>query len=177
MAKKDISARYAQSAYLEAGHDIVVNTQILHCHAKAGRGVYVGSKNQKKSKLVGGIIKAGKEVFAGEIGSLANATVVLDFSHKLQALTAEYRQAKSEYDVKKELVGTIDLVREELVNLNLQHQSLNLQLTKLKEGIRVVIYGRIYPGVNMILDEQHYSIQEERGNSILRFGEKGIEFE
>ena len=50
IAGNDISAMYAQSAYLQAGRDIAVVTQLLHCHVKAENGVYVGDKGQKKAK-------------------------------------------------------------------------------------------------------------------------------
>lgn len=204
VAKNDISARYAQSAYLEAGRDISVVSQLLHCHVRADHGVYVGDKGHKKSKLVGGIIKVGKEVSAGEIGSLANAPMTLDFSHRLEALTEEYRAAKSEHEVKKELiqglrealeelktqkptpdlirhckkiVNTIEIVKEELVSINLNEQSLYAQLNKLRDSVRVSIYGRLYPGVDFVVGEQRHSIKEERGSSIVRFDNERILFE
>lgn len=204
IAKNDISARYAQSAYMEAGRDIAVVSQLLHCHVKADHGVYVGDKGQKKSKLVGGIIKAGKEVSSGEIGSPSNATMVLDLSHKLLAITEELRSVRKDNAVKKELiqglrealeelkaqkptpelirhckkiVNTISIVKEDLVSINLNEQSLNMNLNKLRDGIRVTVYGRLYPGVEFTLCDQSHSVLEERGNSVVRFNDNNMTFE
>lgn len=204
IAKNDISARYAQSAYMEAGRDIEVVSQLLHCHVIADHGVYVGGKGQKKSKLVGGIIKVGKEVSSGEIGSPSNAPMVLDFSHRLLAITDELRAVRKENIVKKELiqglrdaleelkaqkptpelirhckkiVNTISIVKEELVSINLNEQSLNMTLNKLRDGIRVTVYGRLYPGVEITVCDQGYSVVEERGNSVVRFNDANMVFE
>jgi len=204
IAKNDISARYAQSAYMEAGRDIAVLSQLLHCHVIADHGVYVGEKGQKKSKLVGGIIKAGKEVSSGEIGSLSNAPMELDFSHRLLSIAEELSTTRKENIVKQELiqglrealeelkaqqptlelinhckkiVNTISIVKEDLVSINLNEQSLNIKLNKLREGIRVTVYGRLYPGVEFTVCEQHHSILEERGNSVVRFNDSNMVFE
>ena len=204
IAKNDISARYAQSAYMEAGRDVAVVSQLLHCHVIADHGVYVGDKGQKKSKLVGGIIKAGKEVSSGEIGSPSNAPMELDFSHRLLAITEELRATRKENVVKKELieglrealeelkaqkpspelirhckkiVNTISIVKEDLVSINLNEQSLNMTLNKLRDGIRVTVYGRLYPGVEFTVCEKSHSVIEERGNSVIRFNDANMVFE
>ena len=204
IAKNDISARYAQSAYMEAGRDIAVVSQLLHCHVIADHGVYVGDKGQKKSKLVGGIIKAGKEVSSGEIGSPSNAPMELDFSHCLLAMTAELKAVRKENVVKKELieglrealeelkaqkpspelirhckkiVNTISIVKEDLVSINLNEQSLNMKLNKLRDGIKVTVYGRLYPGVEFTVCEKSHSVIEERGNSVIRFNDANMLFE
>ena len=204
IAKNNISVRYAQSAYMEAGRDIAVLSQLLHCHVIADHGVYVGDKGQKKTKLVGGIIKAGKEVSSGEIGSLSNAPMVLDFSHRLLALTEELKAVRKDNIVKKELiqglrealeelkaqkptselinhckkiVNTISIVKEDLVSINLNEQSLDMKLNKLRADIRVTAHGKLYPGVEFTVCEQHHTVQEERGNTVVRFNDSSMVFE
>jgi len=196
IAKKNISSLYAQSAYLEAGNDVSIVTQLLNCHVKSGNGVYVGDKGQKKSKLVGGVIRAGKEVTSGEIGAPSNTQMTIDFSHRVRGLEKKYLEVKKEYAVQTELVeglrealeklkaqnptpelirhckkivGTIQTVKQGLISINLDEQATNVELNKLRAGIKVSVYGRLYPGANFIVGDQHYSNNEERGGCVVRF--------
>mgnify|MGYP001942327654 CR=1 FL=1 len=204
IAGHDISARYAQSSYLQAGNDINVVTQILHCHVKANHGVYVGNNGQKKSKLLGGVVHAGKEIMAGEIGAISNVHMTLDFSHRLLELERKYKAASSEHSVKKELiqglrealeelktqqptpelvrhckkiVNTIDIVKQEVVSINLDVESYKIQLAKLRDGIRVRIYGRLFPGADFVICDKTYNTKEERGSCDIRFIEQQMIFE
>lgn len=96
IAHDNISAKYAQSAFLRAGKDISIASQLLRCDVKAEEGVYVGKEGQKRSKLIGGITRAGTTVAAGEIGSLPHAITTINFPHRLIDLDGQRKSIKAD---------------------------------------------------------------------------------
>ncbi|NPV71255.1 MAG: DUF342 domain-containing protein [Firmicutes bacterium] len=74
VAGRDIHARFAENALMDAGRDVLVGEAILHSTVNAGRKVVVRGG---KGLISGGVITAGEEVSARVIGStLATPTEI-----------------------------------------------------------------------------------------------------
>lgn len=73
-ANGDISARFVENSFLEAGNDVLIREAIMQSTIRAGGSVRV---RDKKATILGGVTQATMEVESRVLGSqLATATVV-----------------------------------------------------------------------------------------------------
>lgn len=66
LADGDITVKFAEGQKLVAGGSIYVGGELINCHVIAKERVIVKGK---KSKIIGGDVRAGKEIRASELGS------------------------------------------------------------------------------------------------------------
>ncbi len=136
-AEGDVFLKYAEGQRIEAGGDIYVGGEVINCRIIAGGNVWVKGK---KGKIVGGDVKAYKEIRASFLGSNVGTVTRLTVAYDA-ALMDKYEENVSET---KRLQQDLDKVRQALYTLyrqqidsklTPQQQEVLEQLEKLKEDI------------------------------------------
>ena len=101
----DITIKYAEGQKIEAGGDITIGGEVINCDIMAkGNIAFKGAKG----KIIGGEIKAGKEIVAAEIGSDAGTVTHLyvafdmELMQKHAELLAELDRLQSDGERVKE---------------------------------------------------------------------------
>lgn len=123
-----IYAKFIQRSRVVAEKNVVVSEEILHCHADAGKLIFC---NGRRAQIVGGVIRAGDEVNAKQLGSDAYTRTevrvgmnpkVLQQMNDLQNLldTTKENKEKLEKDIstltnKKKSSGALPAEQEELL--------------------------------------------------------------
>ncbi len=74
-AGKDVIAKFLESTHVEAGRDVEVDGPITNCVVKAKNKVL---SSGKKGVIVGGMVLAGKEIEAEDIGSEIGVKTVIE---------------------------------------------------------------------------------------------------
>lgn len=94
-----IYAKFIQSATVVTESDIIVSEGILHSNLDAGRKVIC---NGKRAQIVGGLIRAGREVRAKTIGSesFTKTEVRVGYNPKLLQKMQDYEKAKVDMEEK-----------------------------------------------------------------------------
>ena len=87
----DILLKYAEGQTIEAGGNIEVGGEIVNCHVTAGGNVYVKGR---KGKIVGGEVKANKEIQAAVLGSTAGTFTVLMVAYDSELMSKYYANIK-----------------------------------------------------------------------------------
>ena len=105
---RNITARYAQNASLEAEEDITVGLNLLQCHVVACRSLVVGGDRSRTSRISGGALHARVRVAAGIFGSEKETTtrIVMD-----DAILKLRREADSHYSERLEIEDTCEIGR------------------------------------------------------------------
>ena len=109
-ADGDIVIKYAQGQRISSGKEIIVGGELLNCRVTAKDRVWVKGK---KGKIIGGEIKAGKEIRASVIGSDAGTPTVLKVAYD-SSLMKEYHDMTCEVE---RLETDKDRVKESLYDL------------------------------------------------------------
>jgi uncharacterized protein len=101
----DIQAKFVENARLSAGRHVVVSEAILHSRVDAAHTVALTGK---KAVLVGGTIRAGRAIYAKEIGAVGGAATVLEVGMQLR-LRDRIRQAEEELSRQSLLLNKVVL--------------------------------------------------------------------
>ncbi len=196
VAGRDIVARFAENATMEAGRDVAVGEAILHSIVSAGRKVAV----KGKGLIAGGVITAGEEVSAKVIGStLATPTEIqVGVDPKVRN---DLTNASSETERLKKELKQVDLVlrrlkemeqlglppdkkalipvltrQKNLLSGEVQRQS--EQAGKLQENMKAQRRGKVraelvYPGVKVTIGDAVLFVRDEMKDVILGLNEAG----
>lgn len=132
-----ITLKYAEGQKLEAGGDIIVGGEMINCDVMAkGNVMFKGARG----KIIGGEIKAGKEITAAEIGSEAGTVTHLyvafdmELMYKHAELLAELKRLESDGERVKE--GLYNLYKLELAGkLPPDKKPVMAKLTKFQEEL------------------------------------------
>lgn len=136
-AKSNIIVKYIENSTVEAGKDIIVYDAIMHSNVTAGETIKVEGG---KSLLVGGVIKAGKNVSAKTIGSpMATYTEIevgVNPKEKLELLKIEQEltNIKTQIDKIDKAITLINKLKEN----NLITKEKESMLEKLLKTIEVL---------------------------------------
>ncbi|RCU49956.1 DUF342 domain-containing protein [Corallincola holothuriorum] len=79
-AKLDVAANFAQYAAINTGRNITLTRQASHCDIRCLHTLTLGSEDNPRGRLLGGVAKVGEQVKAGEIGTAAGAKTEIDMS-------------------------------------------------------------------------------------------------
>lgn len=88
----DITVKYAEGQTIDCGGDMTVGGELLNCKVTV-KGIL--KVQGTKGKIVGGTIKAGKEVWAATIGSDAGTATTLTVAYDAN-LMSQFHENKSE---------------------------------------------------------------------------------
>ncbi|MCK4573062.1 MAG: DUF342 domain-containing protein [candidate division Zixibacteria bacterium] len=183
----DVVVKFAEGQRIESGGNIEIGGEIINCQVVAGGNVHVKGR---KGKIVGGEVKAHKEIRAGVLGSSAGTATVLAVAYdaelmgrytaniketeRLQADGAKIKDVmvklyRMQMDGKLSAEQEAALAKLEKFNKDLPQNLENLagekvdiedQLARL-EGARIVAEEKIYPGVKAQFGLVYREILEE----------------
>ncbi|MDZ4724396.1 MAG: FapA family protein [candidate division Zixibacteria bacterium] len=80
----DIAIKFAEGQRISAGNDLIVTSEIINCHVVAKGRVLVKGK---KGKIVGGDIRADKEIRAPILGSAVGTSTLLTVGYDSDLMT------------------------------------------------------------------------------------------
>lgn len=112
---KNIASKFIDNSYIYAGKDIICDT-IMHCNIVSSEKVIA---NEKKGLIVGGNIKAKKEIHAKNIGSKVGTLTKLEAGID-DELINEYKNTK---DAMEETKKNIDKLKSAINILNKQSRA------------------------------------------------------
>jgi len=183
----DVIIKYAEGQKITAGNDVIVGGELINCQVSAKDNVWVKGRI---GKIVGGEVRAGKQVKASVFGSDAGAVTVLRVACD-DDLLKKYNHAEKEVDrlqadserVKESLVvlyrlqmdGKLDAAREAALNKleNFQKglpdaiKKLKQEKVEIAEKLKefkdssVVADKIMYPGVRVHFGIIYKDIDEE----------------
>ncbi|MCG8312222.1 MAG: FapA family protein [Pseudomonadales bacterium] len=186
---KNVMARYAQHAFIEAEDKVELGAQLLHCQVLHCRALHVGDAGKRKAKLVGGIANVDGELHVGTLGSVASTTTQINFDGKAQPIEAQITELQHKLDEKVETVdglveailalkklkptaeliekarkakNTVDQMREETDNLIKLIDEKQQKIEALKDQVHIYIYGVGYANVELGFLDIRYKFKEER---------------
>lgn len=186
-ADGDITVKFAEGQKLIAGGNIFVGGELINCHVIAKERVIVKGK---KSKIIGGDIRAGKEIRASELGSekgtQTHLHVAFDASlmQQHQNIIREIQRVKADAERVKEALqalirlqmsgnlppekkDAIDKLRQFQRDLPANVDSLLAQKKGVEERLRefndaqIIAEERVYAGVKAYFGIVYREIMEE----------------
>ena len=98
VAGGDIDLKYVEGQRLVAGNEIRVSGEIINCDIEAGTKVQV---LDKRGKIIGGTVKAQKEIRAAVLGSEAGTTTTLQVAYDPE-LIKQYRETEEQMQKMKD---------------------------------------------------------------------------
>lgn len=188
-AKEDIRAQFIEMADAEANRDIFVTDVSLHSHLRAGKRVILEGK---RGQIAGGMVEAGEEVRAVNIGNTANVVTRISVGVDPN-LQVQYREACARYkDNKKrmqqitQMLNTLSKIdikslpeeRVEQINALTRSQfplagqirrdeklikQLEQELAEMKHG-KILVSNAIYSGVRISINsiQRHFNSEVRR---------------
>lgn len=185
-AKGGITAKYIENSHIMSRGDIQANA-IMHSEVRCGASIFVEGK---KGLLVGGIVRASKEIKAKTIGSPMATTTEIEVGidpeilEKYRSLKNEVESIKSECHKMEQVIEPLTQMRnhgkippdKELMLAKSLKTKIFLQdkLEHIQEEIeilepkvqdrmdgRIKVYNVIYPGVKLTIGNIYTYIREE----------------
>ena len=169
----NIVARFIERSTIEAKGDIIAD-YIVQCMVTVGGSVIMKGK---WGKVLGGVIRAGKEITARIIGSPSSDRTQIELGvmpeerAKLTKLDGERGQVKAQLNRINNILGVMpsgtlppekqamrDKLADAKAQLDTQYNDMTLQLEELKQllsansGARVNVLKTIYPNVRIQID-------------------------
>ncbi len=184
-----ILAKYIMNASIEAGEDVIANSEIFQSQIKSKTKVCC-----KKGRVLGGEIMAGKGIYVGEAGSKGNANTLLiagiDFQlqNKLKSNDENIKKLKGALvklkPVHKKLSNMKNYLKadqkEKLTELEFKIfetedgvESLEKENKEVRKEIysnknaRIVIYDMVHPGVVLRVFDSQYIIENTLAGPIV----------
>jgi len=173
-----IYAKLVKSAYLIAEKNIIIQEELLRSHADAGNMVFC---NGKRAQIVGGIIRAGKEINAKQIGSDSytqtqlfvglnpkilqqltdlsnNYTSAINEKEKigkeLKTLESKKRTGKLSPDFEEKYIQykeRFDKLMERESEVKLEIEELKEYLNMIEQNGKVCVEKQLFPGVEIYI--------------------------
>jgi uncharacterized protein (DUF342 family) len=153
-ADGDVVVKYAEGQRISSGNEIIVGGELLNCHVTAKERVWVKGK---KGKIIGGEVKAGKEIRASLLGSDAGTKTVLQVAFDAD-LIQEYQNTLNEIE---RLEADKDRVKASL--LELYRLQMDGKLSKPKEAVlkKLEDFQKSVPEVVKALEKKKGDIEEK----------------
>lgn len=191
-AQEKITAKFVQNASLSARGDVVITEFILHSLVDSGGSVFV--TKGKKGAIIGGKIRATKEVCAKTIGNIAETVTIIQvgidpevreeinsIAHDLQNAQEELKKAVMDVNAlraMKERFGSLSAEKEEAYQLArsmqiamtseikyLKQRSENLQKeVEYLKGGKIAVMEHIYPRVKITISKTEHELKEIKKN-------------
>jgi uncharacterized protein (DUF342 family) len=191
-AQKKITAKFVQNASLCARGDVIVTEFILHSLVDSGGSVLV--TRGKKGAIIGGKIRATKEVCAKTIGNVAETVTIIQVGidpetreemnsivHDIQNAQDELKKAIMDVNslrAMKERFGSLSPEKEEAYQLArsmqiamtseikyLKQRSENLQKEiEYLKGGKIAVMEHIYPRVKITIIKTEHELKEIKKN-------------
>jgi len=191
-AQKKLMAKFIQNADVSAGGDVIVTEFILHSLVDCGGSVFV--TKGKKGAIIGGKIRATKEICAKTIGNIAETVTIIQvgidpavreeinsITHDIQSAQDELKKAVMDVNTlrtMKEKFGSLSPEKEETYQLA---RSMQIAMTSevkylkqrsesLQKEIEYLKDGKIsaieyiYPRVKITIVKNEYEIKDIRKN-------------
>ena len=186
---RNVIARYAQHAFIEAENNVEMGVQLLHCRVLRCRELHVGNAAKRKAKLVGGVVNLSGAAHVGTLGSVASTQTVLNFDLDAQPIQRDMKSLQNALDQKLETINglleailalkklkpspeliekmrkaknTVDQLRTETDGLLKRIELLHNKLEPIKNQCQLHIYGVAYPNVELHFMDIKYILKEER---------------
>lgn len=186
---RNVTARFAQHAFIRADDKVELGTQLLHCRVLGCRDLHVGDAAKRKSKMVGGVVNLSGAAHIGTLGSIASAQTVLNFDLAARPIQEDIKTLHEQLDQKLETINglvdailgmkklkpspeliakmrkaknTVDKLRVDSDQMLEQIESLEQQIEPIKSQCRLHIYGAAYPNAEMLFLDIKYVFKEER---------------
>lgn len=180
-AKGDVVIGLAQNIQVEAGGNIHVRKQALHCHFCAQDSLRVGLNSPSEGTLIGGKVKVGKGLYCGELGATAGVPTHIDLSLGYNLVMTELDQAKRELAEEQEslveLAKERALLQDQISKSGIQAQldmansfyleqkevaeekqnnvqAVNSKLSRAAEAVEVIVSKKAFSGLEFMLGTQ-----------------------
>ena len=205
IAEGSVIARYAQYAFIQAGKDVNMAGQLLHCIVRASGEVAAGGPTQRAGKLVGGIVKGSRSIVAGTLGCPANSRTRIDFSEVFMEHELSMQKLNQEIEVKRQLFldlyklltdakknakgkkvkvspemvkmkNTVMVLKDEVREMVGQIETIKAEMVVERKKLNVIVAHRLYPGVECVIYADRYKVSVERGACSIEFDEAGMIF-
>jgi uncharacterized protein (DUF342 family) len=173
---------FVEQAGLIAQKNVVVSEMIMHSRVDAGEGIYVTGQ---RGLIAGGEIRAGREVFAKEIGSIGASetrievgidpkffrsiakidTKIVEQREKLDKVQRAIQTMESKEELDDQQQQKYDKLRETEKNLernieNFREEQDNLsRRASDREGAAVMVEDVAYSGTRISIDNEIYRIR------------------
>ncbi|MDR3325470.1 MAG: FapA family protein [Spirochaetaceae bacterium] len=190
LAKKSISAKFAENADLEARESVMITDSILNSNISAGQDIV---SNGKRASIIGGRLRAGELISAKTLGGKQGSTETLcevgydpiaktrleNYMHQKDALNAEFNdvqlnlqtllgikeQRKSLPEDKEKYLHELEKKRAELdgerENINKEIEKLENTMESLSLNGRVCASVKVYQGVVVFIRDKKFTVRNE----------------
>lgn len=190
---RDITARYAQYARLDARGNISMSSQLTHCTSYCQQ-LSVGGEVQRRAKLIGGEVHAVDKISVGIVGSEAGAVTRIFFHDGLQTLVNELKEldgklsrARKRLQENAAAVKKFELVPEarrdraalvlavknfqagqqECETLQSERSTKQAELDKQQLAVRFTVFNVAYPGTEVHCLNKKFKVRNEMKAGIL----------
>ncbi len=190
----NIAAMFASYAKLEAGSDIKVSEQLLHCDTKCEGVVIVGNEKTVGSQIVGGITRSSKSIEADILGASAGVFTSFDLSGPFNVkhyevacnrsiidgksvLEKNMRDAYSKFiSIKSSIArsghiekikNTIKYLQKEIKDLENRDVLLQAECEKFCHGLSVRAKRKIQPNVTVKIGHERFKTSKSREAGVI----------
>ncbi|MBI4778571.1 DUF342 domain-containing protein [Candidatus Desantisbacteria bacterium] len=200
-AEQNVIAKYIEHATVEARDDVRILEEILHSKIEAGNRVILEGK--RRGVIIGGLIRAGKEVTTKELGCVAGVKTIVEVGgsprtrQELDALKNVYQQEiniyqqlelniahlkKQKNENKISIEGEMKLQRllwkhkkltTRMERYTNQKEFMETRIKRAEPGV-INVSGCLYPGVTITTKTATMSIKESYHAVSLGFNGVGV---
>lgn len=189
IAKGNIEVGFAQYTRLEAGGNITVGKQLIHCLSRAKKTLQIGRTGDRNGKIIGGVSQIGERLVSGEIGTEAFIPTVVEFypeavadidqkvaqlvesveqqeqrlaevKEQLNTLSSQPKTPENQKAYKQALRQSIE-VGNQAVEWDQQRQQLKEKRKDLFAGVELIARKTLFPGVAISADDQQLKNQQQ----------------
>jgi len=200
-ADGNISAMFASYARLEAGGDIMISEQLLHCDTDCDGNVQVGNEKTVGSQIVGGITRSSTSIQADILGASAGVFTLFDLSGPFNVKHYEVACNHSIIDGKSALLdnmrdaysrfvsipltagrqvhidkikNTITYLENEIKELEERAELLMKECETFCHGLTVRAKHKIQPNVKVQIGHENIKIRKKREAGVLLYEEGDV---
>ncbi|MBU2926422.1 FapA family protein [Colwellia sp. 1_MG-2023] len=200
-SKGNLYAKYCQYAQISCSKDIRIEKQLLHSLINVNGNLKVGSEDHANGVLIGGYIKAGKNVSAGSIGATAGNNTIISFENIINKLNDKMQDIESrlqfENDKTTELKTASDKLKQlpkspantemlskvistyqfhakrmgEILFEKEEHENI---VQAYMESVSIEATDKLYHGVQFILGDINDRTRKEYGPSKMNYKDRKI---
>ena len=185
-AKEDVKATFAENAEVEAERDICISDVVLHSNLRAGKRLVIEGK---RGQVTGGMLVAGDEIVAKNVGNPANVVTRLVvginpmLERKYQEVCREYSEGKKRLSQLTKALNTLNKIDinklppervKQIAELTRSQfplagqvernerliRQMDAEIQGMQKG-RIKVSDTIYPGVKLKINSIMKNIQTE----------------
>ncbi len=204
IAGGNIFIQHGQGLTLNSQYDVIIGKQLAYSDVHCRGNMIVGDVRAPRGKLFASNIFCAKSVIAGHLGAISGSVLTIDYTdqfeelfnkseslsdllddlakknadHEIKVSNIQNRKPDKSFDKKLKLLKKeLELERVFINWLRINKNEYKEKLQKFYVEAKVVATQKIFPGVNIKLQNKHWAAKKETSACTIVFQDKNWEYQ